>query len=130
MKNKIEAAVADSEAKLQKEPKFYHGADWWHLSEEEEFVFAIKRERWPPMMTVWLAYDVVIGLADYGEFNLTDKEVDAARWRCGLHCGHDLKEFGTFCKEYGGLTYREAEAVYSKMTFFNVRSGITSYRDE
>jgi hypothetical protein len=31
--------------KSAREPKFYHGRDWRHLSEEEEFVFDIKRER-------------------------------------------------------------------------------------
>jgi hypothetical protein len=130
VKKKIEADIADSEAKLRANAKFYHGADWWHLSEEEEHVFGIVRDRWPRLMTVWMAYEVVIGLADYGEFNFTDKEVADGRWRCGLSCGHSLKEFGTFGKEYGGLSYREAKAVYEKMQFWNIRNGITSYGDE
>jgi hypothetical protein len=49
VKEKIEAEIIESEAKLQGDPQFYHGWDWWHLSEEEEFVFDIKLERWSRM---------------------------------------------------------------------------------
>jgi hypothetical protein len=39
-------------------------------------------------------------------------------------------EFFAFAKAFGGLTYREAHAIYAKHDFWCVRNGITRYHDE
>jgi hypothetical protein len=49
------------------------------------------------------------------------------KW-CGE--GVDEKEFFRFAKEFDGLSFREAHAIYAKHDFWTVRLGIVHYADE
>jgi hypothetical protein len=49
LKDQLESETADSER--------YNGGNWWQLTDEEESIFIIDRERFPRMMTVWSCYE-------------------------------------------------------------------------
>ena len=40
------------------------------------------------------------------------------------------KEFAAFAKEYGGLTFREAHAIFAKHDFWEARNDVSRYHDE
>lgn len=44
--------------------------------------------------------------------------------------GPSLLSFDKFARQYVSLTSREADVVYAKVRFWNVRMGITEYADE
>ena len=55
LKEQLDAAIAAAEADA--DPDAYRGSDWWQLSDAEEAVFEIDRDRWPRMMTVFHCYE-------------------------------------------------------------------------
>jgi hypothetical protein len=114
-----------------KGPDHFRGYDWFQLREDEEEVFAIKRNRFPRMVVAWYAYEVLLDQADSVEYDFDREEVLASQRHFKFQPQRPaLRDFQKFAKEYAGLTYREAEAMFSKITFWNIRTGITSYKDE
>jgi hypothetical protein len=62
LKEQLAAEIAAAEAL---DPARYRGLDWYHLTDEEEFVFFdIDRDRFPRMVTVWSCYDAFKLYAD------------------------------------------------------------------
>jgi len=129
LEDQLESEIADTERRAAENPEHYDGGDWWQLSEFEEFVFAIDRERFPRMMMTWHCYDVFKLIAAAPTFD--DELIKQARQLHPEWCGEGVsaKEFSDFAKQYGGLTFREAYAVYAKNDAWEVRNGITIYAD-
>jgi hypothetical protein len=128
VKEEIDRRIRETES----EDHQYIGHDWWHVMPEDIVVFDIDVKRWPRMMTAYFFYDVFLGIADVGEEEAPAALLEAERaGRADIaDQGHCLRGFRMFAVEYAGLTMREAAAVYSKMTFWNVRTGLTVYEDE
>jgi hypothetical protein len=53
LKDQLESETADTERSAAEDTERYHGGDWWQLTDAEESVFVIDRERFPRMITVW-----------------------------------------------------------------------------
>ena len=83
------------------------GRDWFHLSEAEEQVFGLSRERWPYLITVWQFYEGAIAITD-DALSMAEEEA--------------LPSFSR--------SHREAHAVYWKQDFWGVREGLVTYSDE
>jgi hypothetical protein len=142
LKDQLEAEIADGEAKEAEKPGLHHGTDWWQLSDTEEEVFAIDRERFPRMVMTWHCYEGFKLISDSPTWD--EALIEQARQQHPEWCdeqarqqhpewcdeGVDEQEFFHFAKEFGGLTYREAHAVYAKHDFWTVRLGIVRYADE
>lgn len=130
LKDQLEAQIADAEAKEAAQPGLHHGTDWWQLSDAEEEVFAIERERFPRMVLTWHCYEAFKLISHSPTWNKA--LIEQARQQHPEWCGEtvDEKEFFRFAKEFGGLAFREAHAVYAKYDFWTVRLGIVRYADE
>ena len=113
-------------------PDDYRGGDWWQLLPEEAFVFAIEAARWPRMTTLWGAYEVLSGTVDPEDLEFDPAAVLAEQKAQAALIGkaQGVSGFQAFARHYAGLTFREAEALYSRMTFWNVRQGVIDYADE
>jgi hypothetical protein len=101
------------------------------LTDEEESVFAIDRARFPRMITVWEGYHAFKRIVNAG---FDDALIEQARQQhpewSEVPPDVSAKEFSDFAKEYGGLTFREAHAMYAKINFWQARNGVIHYRDE
>jgi hypothetical protein len=51
LNDQLEFETANTERSAAEDSERYHGGDWWQLTDEEESVFVIERERFPRMMT-------------------------------------------------------------------------------
>jgi hypothetical protein len=130
LKEQLDAAIANAEAKAEADPDAYRGSDWWQLSDSEEEVFEISRDRWPRMMTVFHCYEAFKRTADSSEWD--DALIELARQQRPGWCGPvpSFEEFSRFAQAFGSLTNREAHAVYTKQEFWTVRLGVMVYADE
>jgi hypothetical protein len=96
-------------------------------------VFSIEMKRWLRMMMAWLCYEIFLDIAEGvseedAPVALLEEERDR---RPGiLDQEMCLAGFVQFARKYASLTSREADAVYGKMNFWNIRTGITRYGDE
>ena len=63
LKDQLESETADSERSAAEDSERYNGGDWWQLTDEEESIFVIDRERFPRMMTVWSCYEAFKNIA-------------------------------------------------------------------
>jgi hypothetical protein len=108
---------------------YRYGHDWFHLTPEEEQVFAIDRARFPRMITAWSRYEIFIGLLEDGGFNAETKR-ERERHPEIVRKGVSIDGFQHFAKEYTDITFREAHAMYCKHEFWQVRNGIAAYTDE
>jgi hypothetical protein len=126
LKDQLEADIAKGEAEEAAKPGLHHGTDWWQLSDAEEEVFAIDRERFIRMVMTWHCY------ADFQQPGMGQGPDRGGPPTHPQWCGEgvDEKEFFRFAKEFGGLTFREAHAIYAKYDFWTVRLGIVHYADE
>jgi hypothetical protein len=129
LKDQLESETANTERSSAEDSERYNGGDWWQLTDNEESVFDIDRERFPRMMTVWSCYEAFKNIA----YSLPweDGLIELA---CQQHpnwcsAGISGNEFSDFAKTFGGLTQREAHAFYAKHDFWCVRSGINQYHD-
>ncbi len=109
----------------------YLGGDWWQLLPVEIFIFEIDRARWPDMFTAFGSYEVFLEIVEPEDQEFTAASVTAER---AAHPdivarGHSVGGFQAFAKIHGGLTFREAAAVYDKMVWWNVRHGLYLYSD-
>jgi hypothetical protein len=130
LKDQLEAEIADAETHEAEKPGLHHGTDWWQLSDAEEEVFRIDRQRFPRMVMTWHCYEafkLISGSPTWDEALIEQARQQHPEW-CGE--GVDEQEFFRFAKEFGGLSYREAHAVYAKHDFWTVRLGIVRYADE
>jgi hypothetical protein len=127
MKDRIEQQVAELEAKG---PDHFQGDDWFQLSEEEEWVFDIDRDRWPRMVAAMTGYEVLVEIVDADPVGFTSTEVRAAREHLKYDGRESLEAFQRFAKECAGLSNRESAAVYSKHHFWHERCGLNLYPDE
>jgi hypothetical protein len=130
LKEQLDAAIADAEGKAEADPDAYRGSDWWQLSDAEEAVFEIDRDRWPRMMTVFHCYEGFKRMTDSPEWD--DALIELSRQQRPGWCGQAPSngEFSHFAQAFGGLTNREAHAAYTKQEFWTVRLGVTVYADE
>ena len=130
LKEQLDAAIADAEARAEADRDSYRGFDWWQLSDAEEVVFEIDRDRWPRMMTVFHCYEGFKQMADSPAWD--DALIEQARQQRFEWCGPAPSdgEFAHFAQAFGGLTNREAHAVYTKQEFWTVRAGVMVYADE
>jgi len=110
----------------------FRGFDWFHLTREEELVFAIDPAHFPRMITVWAAYELFMELVSEGSFTCAPEIVKAERNRRAdiVEMGVSINGFQQFAKEYTGMPFREAHAMFCKHQFWLVRNGISEYSDE
>src|SRR5580704_9093084 len=109
------------------DPERYHGGHWWQLSDAEESVFVIDRERFPRMITVWSCYEAFKNIAY--SLSWEDGLIEQA---CQQHpdwcsAGISESEFSDFAKAFGGLTHREAHVFYTKHDYWRARAGVSQY---
>lgn len=128
-KEQVAERIADAESTDLEE---YRGNDWWQLTPEEELVFEIDFGRFPRSITAFMAFESFHGIVAPEDHKLDPALVAAERKR-----RPDLRKrefcldgFQHFAKDYAGITFREAHAVYAKNTFWQIRQGITKYTDE
>jgi hypothetical protein len=128
-REQVAAKIADVETK---DIATYRGLDWWQLTPEEESVFEIDFERFPRSITAFMMFEAFHGIVAPDDYQIAPGSVAAERKQ-----RPDLKKrdfcldgFQHFAKDYAGMTFREAHAVYAKNTFWQIRQGITKYTDE
>ena len=109
--------------------QFFGGQDWFHLTPEEQLVFDIDPARFPRMITAWSRYEIFMGLLEDGGFSEETKR-ERQRHPEIVRKGVCVGGFQLFAKEYADLTFREADAMYCKYEFWQVRNGVIVYRDE
>jgi hypothetical protein len=63
LKDQLESETAETERSAAVDSERYHGGDWWQLTDAEESVFVIDRERFPRMITVWSCYEAFKNIA-------------------------------------------------------------------
>jgi hypothetical protein len=127
LKDQLAAEIADAEAL---DPARYRGGDWYHLTDEEEFVFDIDRDRFPRMVTTWSCYEAFKLIADHETWSedlITEARAQHPEW---CEPGISTGEFQAFAKEFAGLTFRESDAFYSKNKYWCVRVGIMQFSDD
>jgi hypothetical protein len=127
-KSDVQLQIQQAEGR---EPEDFRGLDWFHLSLEEETVFAIDPARFPRMITAWAAYEMFMGVVTEG-FECDPVALADEQRRCAdiIAIGVSIKSFDAFAKAYADLTYREAHAMFCKHQFWLVRNGIYGYTDE
>jgi hypothetical protein len=121
-----EKALADNEDS-------YRGSDWFHLSDDEETVFAIDRRRYPVLVVAWQAYEAFCGLIDPEVAGLDDESIEGERAQYPeLFVDGEISDSGfqKLAAAWCGVSNREAHAMYCKTDFWNIRGGIVHYRDE
>jgi len=129
LKDQLEYETAATERSAAEDSERYHGDDWWQLTDEEESVFVIDRDRFPRMMTVWSCYEAFKNIAfslSWDEGLLEQAGQQHPEW-CNV--GISGNEFSDFAKTFGGLTHREAHAFYAKHDSWCIRAGISQYPD-
>ncbi len=127
-KEHVAALIADAE----KDSADYRGEDWWQLTPEEESVFEIEFDRFPRLITAFMAFQSFHDIVAPEDYKLDAAVVEAERKKRPDLLERDfcLDGFQHFAKDYAGMTFREAHAVYAKNTFWQIRQGITKYSDE
>jgi len=125
LKDQLEYETAATERSAAEDSERYHGDDWWQLTDEEESVFDIDRERFPRMMTVWSCYEAFKNIAY--SLSWEDGLIEHACRQHPAWCiaGRSESEFSDFADAFGGLTHREAHAFYAKHDFWCVRAGVS-----
>ncbi len=99
----------------------------FYMTDAEESVFVIDRERFPRMITVWSCYEAFKNIAY--SLSWEDGLIEQA---CQQHpdwcsAGISESEFSDFAKAFGGLTHREAHVFYTKHDFWRARAGVSQY---
>lgn len=126
-----EQITAKQRENAQKPRRHYVGNDWWQMMPEDIIVFAIDEARWPHMLATWCGYEVLLGTVapeDYG-FEPAGLAAEQAAQVALIAQGACIGGFQAFAKAYA-ITFREAAAIYAKMTYWNVRMGAITYADE
>jgi hypothetical protein len=128
LKEQLEAEIASAEAEAR---HWQPGWDWHHLSDEEEAVFEIDRDRFPRMVTAFSCYEgfKLITMGDVWDTDLIEQARQAYPQWCDEQI-YTVREFQDFAKEFAGLSAREAHAMFRKQEFWNIRAGHASFADE
>jgi hypothetical protein len=130
LKQQLEAEITTTENARGDAP-CSNGGDWHHLSTDEAEVFDINPWRFARMLKTFACYETFKGIAHDSTWD--DDLIAEARQQHPEWCDKQIytcREFQAFAKEFGGLTFREAHAMFYKQTFWNVRVGVTSFTDE
>ncbi len=108
------------------------GRNWGDaLSRAEAEVFAINHADFPRMLTVREAWLDFLGLTMGGPMFHSSEAIEAERARRPeLTAGDEPNFFTTFAVEVGGLTCRQADAIYYRDFFWMVRNAHVRYPDE
>lgn len=124
-------AVQIAEAE-RRDLRQFRGVDWWQLDPEEELVFAIDFPRFPRAITALSLFESFHDIVSAEDNRLDPAAVQAERKQRPDLVKRDftLDGFQHFAKDYAGMTFREAHAVYTKNVFWQIRMGITKYTDE
>jgi len=130
LSEEIDARAAAHEADERRNPGRFWGNDANKLSLAEAEVFAIRYEEFPRMLSVWDAWFELIGLVVGGDLCFSPEAIERERALRPELNGNEAHLFEIFAVEVGGLTSRQAEAMYWKDWFWTVRGGHVSYGDE
>jgi hypothetical protein len=134
-------AMTRSLKQYRASPDHWDGPDWWQLSREEAAVFVLEPQRWAELVPVWQAFEFFRGRTDgWNEEDIErdypdlDAVMQSAREQHPEWVNRDPEgrhdAFLRFAKQFGGVSYREAHALFWKMDFWEVRTGVTWYADE
>jgi hypothetical protein len=118
LRGAIDREVAGME---NRSPGCFRGYDWFQLSEEEEWVFDINRERLPRMVVTMELYEAICTIIDPRHAGFSDEEVAAAKARLRLKGNETFEEYLNVSTAFGGLTAREAFSYYWKHEFWHHR---------
>lgn len=105
------------------------GTAYAHITPEEIEVFGIQPERYAAMVALYEAYEAVKNICDMGSY---DPELCAKmRQEIGLEDNalitvEEMQALGQLV----GVTYREAFAMFYKVHFAEIRSGLIRFKDE
>lgn len=131
LRAEIDAITADRQAAERERPGYFWGTCGRTLSRAEAEVFAIAYEDFPRMITVWEAWlDVTGSTMDGPIFHSVEAIAQARALRSGVTDMDEVGAFTAFATEVGGLSMRQAEAIYWKDRFWRVREGHETYPDE
>jgi len=101
------------------------------ITRQEAKVFSINYDEFPRMITVREAWFAFLGYVEPHVFGHTEEAVaEARRQHPDLGTENELHLFTQFATGIGGLTRRQAEAMYWKDWFWTVREGHIRYEDE
>jgi hypothetical protein len=132
--NEIDAIAADRMAVERENPDFFwdDGNDGGRkLTRAEAQVFGISYDEFPRMITVWEAWFAFLGYVEPHVFGHSDEAIEEARRRYPeLTAENDPQLFTAFATKIGGLSQRQAEAMYWKDHFWTAREGHIAYPDE
>lgn len=105
------------------------GTEYAALSSEEIEVFGIRRERYAAMVALYEAYEAVKNICDMGSYDLSL----CAAMREALDLKDDARITVEEMQALGqvvGVTYHEAFAMFYKVHFSEIRSGLIRFKDE
>jgi hypothetical protein len=124
----LKAVIRDQAATF----KNWRGRDWWELSEEEEYVFDIKADRFPLMITTLEAYEVLIGMVDGSSMDAHEAVFDAAKAARPdiVAMGWGLESFVAFVTAFTEISYREAWQIFHKNEAWKLRQDILFFPDK
>lgn len=105
------------------------GTEYAVLSPEEIEVFGIEPERYAAMVALYEAYEAVKNICDMGSYD--PAMCGAMRQEIGLNDNaritvEEMQALG----QVVGVTYREAFAMFYKVHFAEIRSGLFRFKDE
>ena len=131
LKDEIDAIAADRLAAEREQPGRFWGDCGRTLSRAEAEVFGIAYVDFLRMITVWEAWqDFTNATMDGPIFHSEEAiKLERALWP-SLTDTYDPGQFTRFATEIGGLTARQAEAIYWKDWFWLAREGNVTYPDE
>jgi hypothetical protein len=120
--DEIEKAVKSWEKTLDRRSQ--EGDDWYQLTQAEEEVFDIESWRWARMLTAWEFYEDLIDIADPPHFDEVLVKAERKNWpKLRLRVTEE-GVFADFAVAKAGLTRKEAHAIFHKVEFWQVRSGL------
>lgn len=118
--------IRDCVAKLR-DLEDYRGGEWWQLSDAESKVFSIALEEMPVLIAVYQLYYDVLDITETIERERIADLREELPWLKKLTVIQD--EWLRFAKLFG-LSYRSANAFYSKYEFWEIAQGLVEYPDE
>jgi hypothetical protein len=129
LKDKLLETIANDHLREAK-GWFQDGWDWYQLSDEEAMVFGIDPDRWPVMWNTYFYYQAIKDICTDGvDRNLLDQaRREHPEWKPDRHMW--TTEFMDFAKEMAGMTSREANAVFEKMSWFEIRNRLVAFDDD
>ena len=131
LSQEIDAIAADRMRVEREQPGlFWDDEDGGRkLTREEAGVFGIKYDEFPRMITVWEAWFAFLGHVEAEVFGTATtawrRDASIRSWRPAMN-----RIFTQFATKIGGLSQRQAEAMYWKDWFWTVREGHIRYEDE